>query len=270
MDFRNFVSRLGSEIILREVNYFPAQPEEGTDLHTHFNRVHLTCVAGGYGVCTVWGNTWKLTPGTVHVVLPGEAHEYCADADKPYHIYFLHFDWFGKVPDELPRRMKIPHKQRRDFFRKLHELSQLYLQPTAAVTEFRKYGLMLLVMGELIRFAEENGGETLDQELPSGGSDHKLNTLMRSLYGPPFSFPGLDALAEECRMSRRKLIDMFRRYTGMSVKQYYLRNVMRYAESMFASGEFKAKDIARQCGYSNPQNFIFAYRRFQNEAKTGR
>jgi AraC-like DNA-binding protein len=262
MNFQDFISRLGREIKLKEVNYLPARPGGGTNLHAHFNRVHITCVKSGCGICTVNEHSWKLTPGTVHVVVPGEMHAYSSDQHDPYKIYFLHFDWFGKMLDELPRRMIIPRNERKDFFLQVEKLSRLYSSSSTSISEFHKYGLILTIIGELIRFAETIAGESLDQNMPPGGTEKKLNIIMQALYGPPFTFPGIDDLSERSGMSRRTLINLFQEKNGMPIKQYYLRNVMNYAESIIAGGEIKVSDLALQCGFSNSQNFLFAYKRF--------
>lgn len=266
MEFRSFVSRLGSDIVLDRVSHYPAPSGITTVLHTHFNRLHLTCVKRGRGRCAVDGEEYLLSPGTVHLVLPGEIHLYQADEKRPYTIYFLHFDWYGEYP-ELPRRMKIPMSERRAFFARLHELARLYREPEP-ISDYRRYGLTLLAMDDLLRFAASARERT---PLAAGGfpgSDNaKLKCIMAALYGPPFHYPGLDLLAEKSGVSRRTLSDFFRRQVGMSIKQYYLNNVMLYAESMLESRRVKIREAARLCGYSNAQNFLHAYRRWQTARK---
>ncbi len=267
MDYKNFISRFGNEIILVAANYLPATPDMTSHAHIHYNILHITYVWKGRGKCIMNDRSWSLVPGYLHTVLPGEFHEYRADCRRPYEIYFLHFVWYGPAPTTIPRYLKIPPKNRYRFRKQLHELSTLYRLPDAPEMEFRRYALLGLVFADILKFAawQENNVGTSFQ--PLNGSDSEFTPVFELLYGPPFSYPGIDALAEVAGMERRTFTNWFRKTTGRSPKQYFLLNVMRYAKAMIASGEMKIKDLAIQCGYSNPQNFIAAWKKFSSAKK---
>ncbi|MBQ7392955.1 MAG: AraC family transcriptional regulator [Lentisphaeria bacterium] len=258
--FADFALRLGREIECTHVNCFQAAPEMNTAQHVHWDQLHINCIESGTGICIVNGHAWRLRQGNVHIVLPGETHEYKVSKNKPYRSCFLHFRWTGPVPPELVRQLTIPARERRDFFRILHALSDLNGELSSG-KELIRNGLLMQFLGMLIGYAENSGSAPFGKEIPCG----ELYPVIRQLTGPPFEYPGLDALAESVGMSRRKLTSLFRKVTGKSVKQYYLQNVMRHAESIIHSGEFRIADIARQCGYSNCQNFLAGYRKFQEE-----
>lgn len=262
MDFRNFVSRYKKEIILRSVNILPATPLLSTNLHSHFNTVHITYVKNGCGTCRIEGEIWNLIPGTIHFVMPGEIHQYVADAKKPYTIYFLHLNWYGTIPDEFPRHLRIPISKRTFFIKYLEELSEILRPASDAISDFRIYGIFSLLIADILRFSREIKAVSLKNYIPINSQDVKLNYVFEQLYGPPFKSPKIDLLIEHYRVSRRKFTALFKKITGMTVKQYYLRNVMTYATTMMENKEFKLKDIAVQCGYSNSQNFLHAYKIF--------
>lgn len=260
MDFRDFTSRFGREIILDKVNYLHAAPLLNTALHSHFNMLHIACVKLGFGICRVKDKIWKLAPGSIHFVMPGEIHRYVADAKKPYQIYFLHLNWYGSFFEELPRHLVIPPHERKCFFEKLNALSELFHRPDIG-SDFRKYGLFSLVIADIMKFSQETKAVPLKGYVLANSQEAKLNYVFKRLYGPPFEFPGIDALAEHCEMSRRKFTALFKKLTGMTVKQYYTRNLMAYASTMMESREFKIKNIASHCGYANSQNFMSAYKK---------
>lgn len=260
MNVRDFVSRYGREIVIGAVNFLPASPLECTNLHSHFNMLHITYVKTGCGICRVKDGTTRLSPGTIHFVMPGEIHRYTADAAKPYRIYFMHLVWYGSIPDEFPRLMRVPPAERKRFCLRLAELSEVCKSTVRdASWEFRKFGLFSLLMADLLDFSCGTESVAMKSYVPVNSQEARLNYAMKQLYGPPFQFPGVDALAKHCMMSRRKFTTLFKKLTGMSVRQYYLRNVMSYAAGMMEAKELKLKDIAAQCGYSNAQNFLHAY-----------
>lgn len=262
MDFKDFTSRFGREIILDQVNFLPAAPLLSTELHSHFNMVHIACVKSGCGTCRVKDKIWKLAPGSIHLVMPGEIHRYVADLKNPYQIYFLHLRWYGSISEELPRYLVVPVHERKSFYSKLRNLAELFSSKPETDSDCRKYGLFALIIADIMKFSQETMAVPIKGYVLANSQDIKLNYVFKSLYGPPFEFPGIDALAEHCEMSRRKFTALFKKLTGTTVKQYYMRNLMAYASTMLESKEFKIKDIASQCGYTNSQNFINAYKKY--------
>ena len=262
MDFKDFTSRFGEEIILDQVSFLPATPDLSTKLHSHFDLVHIHCVKQGCGICRVKEKIWKLSPGVVHLVMPGEIHRYVADSKNPYQIYCMHIKWYGSISEELPRYLAVPVHERKNFYNKLRNLAELFSSKPEIGSDFRKYGLFALIMADIMKFSQETKAVPLKGYILSTSQDIKLNYVFKSLYGPPFEFPGIDVLAEHCEMSRRKFTALFKKLTGTTVKQYYMRNLMAYASTMLESKEFKIKDIASQCGYTNSQNFINAYKKY--------
>lgn len=258
--FTDFAQRLGREIECTQVNRFQAAPEMNTTRHVHWDQLHINCIESGTGVCVVNGKAWRLRQGNVHIVLPGETHEYRVSRNKPYCSCFLHFRWTGPVPPKLVRQLTIPAGKRREFFRILHRLAEM--NGTLSIgMELIRNGLLMQLLGMLVGFAEASGEAPFGKEIAYG----ELYPVIRKLSGPPFEYPGLDVLAESAGMSRRKLTALFRKTTGRSIKQYYLQNVMAYADAMMRSGEFRTADIARQCGYSNCQNFLAGYHKYQQK-----
>lgn len=262
MDHKNFVARYEKEIFLKTVNFLPATPLLSNDLHSHFNMLHITYVKSGYGTCRIKGKVWRLTPGTVHLVMPGEIHRYIADKKRPYQIYFIHIIWYGNIPEEFPRHIQIPVHKRKKISNYLKELSEIFHSRQDISSNFREYGLFSLVIADILRSAKEGKADSIKNYVPINTEDTLLNHVFKQLYGPPFKSPSIDLLAEYCKMSRRKFTALFKRLTGFSVRQYYMRNVMTYASTMLESKEFKLKDISIQCGYSTSQTFIHAYKKY--------
>lgn len=262
MDFQKWVTRLGSEIILLEVNFFQSCENQGTSVHSHPGQLHVACFEKGSGICVISGVRHKIHPGDIYLILPGEMHQFQTDPQHPYRACFLHFSWFGQLPAELPQEIKIPRNARNGFFKlckELSELSKKWSKQTGG--EFFYYGNLLNFWGNLIRFAA-TAAKGDDPSRPSTGINKLLNPVIEKLYGPPFFYPGIDELAEANNMSRRQLTKLFKAHIGCSIKQYYLANIMRYARKVRNRKNMTTAELARQCGYSSAQNFLLAYKKY--------
>jgi transcriptional regulator GlxA family with amidase domain len=117
------------------------------------------------------------------------------------------------------------------------------------------------IISELIDLSDK-GNIGVQKMKNSEQTNRKFTGVLSMLGGPPFSFPGIDWLASSMGMSRRSFTAFFLKNTGMSAMDYFMRNKMIYAQNLMDSNEFSLKEIAFQCGYSNPQNFQRAYKAY--------
>lgn len=268
IDFQKWVSRLGSEIVLLEVNYFQTTGNEKMPLHAHPGQLHIACFERGSGIYLINGIVRKIHPGVIQIVYPGERHEFIPDRKRPYRACFLHLTWYGELPTNLPKELRLPRKERYSFFRLCQELDfschRGVIRPGGA---FELYSLLLRFFGEIQRLGAQLAAP--DTPVSVCGLDKELNPVISALVGPPFAYPGIDALAEKVGMSRRRLTRLFRQHTGCGIKQYFLGNVMRYAEFMMQNGEYGSAEIARQCGYSTTQNFLLAFHNYRKKHPNG-
>ncbi|MBR7131124.1 MAG: AraC family transcriptional regulator [Lentisphaeria bacterium] len=263
MDFQKWISRLGSEIILLEINYFQASEKDGTIVHAHPGQLHIACFEKGSGICTLNGIKHRIRSGDICLILPGEMHQFNPDPENPYRACFLHFSWFGSLPAELPAKIKVSRDRRSTFFKLCRELadsSKEYRHTPGG--EFFLYAGLLTFWGYLLRFAAASNNSIPNTLRPATGINKLINPVIEKLHGPPFFYPGIDELAESCGISRRKLTKLFKSCAGCSIKQYYLANIMRYAKKMRQTKSMSTAELARKCGYSSAQNFLLAYKKY--------
>lgn len=239
---------LAGEIKLNAANRLIASGKTSTHTHVHANRFHVTYTGEGIGYCQMEDFLYKLKPGTIHFVYPNEIHKYYAAPDDPYKVYFLHFDWIGKAPD-FPRLITIKKADREKIDNIFYELFSYHHYFKGPSREARLMSLIFELFAEISENMEIAG----DQKTSFKDKDFFMDVLTR-LQTPPFSFPGIDALAKGKKMSRRSFTRAFRNNTGMSVQEYFNDARKTYARFLLESSEYSVKEIAFQCGYSNSQN----------------
>ncbi|MHC4872948.1 MAG: AraC family transcriptional regulator [Planctomycetota bacterium] len=251
------LTKIRKDVELVCANYLPATPGLDTSIHLHPSTMHITCAVEGKGICQVEGKKEKIKPGFVHLVYPSVPHLFAADKKDPYTTYIVKITFDGKIPVALPAKIKLGRKRKKieSLFKKLEETNH---NPDSPTKKLRETSVLLELFAELI---ELTAAESKGKEYPSAPS-HPFAALLEKLQTPPFEFPGIDALAKECFTSRRTFTNLFREATGMSVMQFFLKVRMSYAKSLVDSKEYRIKEIARQCGYSNAQNFIRTYKKY--------
>lgn len=240
---------LAGEIKLDAANRLIASEKTRTHTHIHSNRFHITYTEEGRGFCQMGDNIiYTLKPGTLHFVYPNEVHKYYADPADPYKVYFLHFDWIGKAPD-FPRLISIKKADRgkiNSIFYGLFNYHHYFKRPSRTARLMSLLFELFAEISEYVELAETPKTSGLDKEF--------FMDVLTRLQTPPFSFPGIDELAKEKKMSRRSFTRAFRKNTGMSVHEYFNDARKTYARFLLESSEYSIKEIAFQCGYSNSQN----------------
>jgi transcriptional regulator GlxA family with amidase domain len=89
--------------------------------------------------------------------------------------------------------------------------------------------------------------------------------ILKPLYTPPFSNPGIDKMARWNNMSRRTFTRTFKRNTGMSITEYLTRAKLIHANYLLENSSMSIKEVASECGYSNSQNLRRALKKFASE-----
>lgn len=239
---------LAGEIKLEAANRLIASGKTSTHTHIHSNRLHVTYTEEGCGFCQMKDKLYDLKPGTIHFVYPNEVHKYYADPHDPYKVYFLHFNWIGKAPAS-PRIITIKKADREkmnNIFYGLFNYHHYFKRPSRTARVMSLLFELFAEISEYMELAETPKSSGVDK-------DFFMDVLTR-LQSPPFSFPGIDVLAKEKKMSRRSFTRAFRNNTGMSVMEYFNEARKTYARFLLESSEYTVKEIAFQCGYSNSQN----------------
>lgn len=262
---RNF-KIIAADLISIKANFLKAASAYKTALHLHPNLWHITYTIRGRGNCVVEGQSYHLRAGCIHVVYPNELHFYKADKSNPYEIYCVHIESGSPVPRVFPRIIKAGlldgHTLR--LFPRLTSLSHERMK--YPIVQLQLHALLGVLLAELMGVQHALAVQTTDNVITKKVPG-QFGDILDRLRSQPFHYPGIDALALRLHMSRRSFTNYFRILTGMSVMDYFQHYCMTHAQLLMESKEIRLKEIATQCGYSNPQNFLRAYHNFQQQKR---
>ncbi|MFH1477541.1 MAG: AraC family transcriptional regulator [Verrucomicrobiota bacterium] len=253
--------QLQANILDVTANHFTAWAGEQTNMHLHPGLWHVTYTVHGRGICIVGGQKYHLHPGLIHIVYPNEIHKYRADKERPYTIYFLHIDCGGPIPEVFPRTIRASQLSR-NTLKIFGQLAYLCHSALNRRHSIRMHALLGVLLADLIEFE-------IGLDLPSASTfpnkpkHAKFDDILERMRTPPFQYPGINNLASTLNMSRRSFTQYFRAIAGMAAREYYLKYRLNHAHMLMESGELRVKEIARQCGYANSQNFIRAYKKYR-------
>jgi AraC family L-rhamnose operon regulatory protein RhaS len=146
-----------------------------------------------------------------------------------------------------------------DLGRAFEALAPILLEHTPQTGETRlKVALNTIMLNLIDRMRAQ--APRLDPDLST--SQHTVAIFLRRLAFALEEHWTLEAMAEECGLSRTRFSDHCRRLTNMTPKQYLQHLRLQEAARLLSASEAKSiTDIALECGFNSSQYFSNAYRK---------
>lgn len=246
------LNAVGIAGIEKNTDYPPTGHPSGYTFNWSAGRVlheyQINYVTEGFGVFENKHGSFRITPGTILVLFPGEWHRYrplkrtgwkehYISFDGPLALTLLKYDLFKK---ESPI-IKV------DFRKELHDVFLMIFD--TAFSEKVGYqqictGLIITYIGQIISVIrnKEFEGKDIEKRI------QKACIILRDNLNS-----NIDArhLASELNTGYSYFRNMFKKYTGMSPVQYHLQLRIKKAEDMLLMSQKPVKEIAYELGFQS-------------------
>jgi len=205
-------------------------------------------VSEGYGVFQNRHKTYRITPGSMIVLLPGEWHRYRPLKSTGWKTHYIGFN--GEMTNKLLKRIFFTPEnpiqniglnvEILDYFNKIYNL---------AMDEKPGYhqvcvGLLIANISQIIAILKYKEFEGTDIEVKIKQASFMLNERV---------YQEVDAvkLAEELNMGYSYFRKMFTKYTGLPPVQYHLQLRIRRAQILLTTTNKTIKEIAYELGFES-------------------
>jgi len=213
----------------------------------------LWYAVSGQGEMDINGERYKIRKGCCFLIRPGDRVSAVQDPADRLSVIFIHFtlSYSGEesLEDHLPPRLTViedPYP----FERELEQLLSLHLGHTLwAEEEFQL--LMRLLFLRLLRLQSETERGI---RFPHRHRKmlRKAMDYMSERMGEPFD---IHDLAAETGLAPRYLSSLFKRYTGLSLKEYRTRLRMERARTLLSETRLSVTEVAGAVGYAELYSF---------------
>lgn len=226
------------------------------------NEYQINYITEGHGIFENKYGTFKIIPGTIIIIFPGEWHRYKPLKTTGWKEHYIGFN--GSLATKLLNS---------DFFRKEEPLIKVNFRKEIQDIFFMildnsfkeksgyqhiNTGLIITYIGYIISFLKNKDFE---------GKDIERKIQQACLMLRERLSENIDArqLANNLNLGYSYFRIMFKKYTGMSPVQYHLQLRMKQAEDMLLMTQKPIKEIAYELGF---QTVFYFSRLFKK--KTGR
>ncbi len=266
---------------IRTVGFWDARHRQDWGLGRHCNEgFKIAYLARGSLNLVVDDRTYELAQGQFIVIRPWQLHSIGDPAVDASRLLWVILDgglrrpsepcnwpdWlvFSREEADTLSRLLTQNNQPvwdagADLARAFEALAPILLGRTPQEGETRlKVALNTIMLSLIERMAAQ--APKLDPDLST--SQHTVAIFLRRLAFALDEDWTLDAMAEECGLSRTRFSEHCQRLTNMTPKQYlqHLR-LEEAARQLNGSGLRSITDIALSCGFSSSQYFSNAYRK---------
>lgn len=194
-----------------------------------------------------------VTAGTVLLLFPGEWHSYIPDREVGWCEYWVGFD--GTMVDELMKK---------GIFDRNQPVLQIGMQSQMIyafenIMEHTKYeytGYQALVSGAVIYLLGMLQMVIRQQRLKYEGLHDEIITKTKVLLRESiFEQISMESITDHLDISYATLRKLFKKYTGLSMKQYSIQLKIDYAKNMLTYSDKNIKEIAYELHFDSTQHF---------------
>lgn len=225
--------------------YFHGDPDHGIKRSGIDESILIYCIAGkGYAV--IAGDEQdRMTIGAGQAVLipRNTPHEYYADPDNPWEIYWIHYRKLLEEEDEA-----------------VYERRAAVYQPGVSPELTAKFQQLLTVMEDYFDVRGHIKAAALAQLIlcglldrqQEGGAMRKLKQYLDENYRQDVT---LDGLSELVGLTKFHLSRSFKQYSGFAPKQYVNRVRITRACHLLSNTELSVAQVSERVGYHSPFYF---------------
>ena len=212
-------------------------------------------ISEGYGVLETDNNIFAIKPGTVMIIRPEVWHRYRPDQKTGWHEHYVGFD--GEIARHLLEQSVFSSRQALIHCGYREELIDTYLKLFDLVQQetpgFQQVcsGLVIKLLGYIVAFKKQQdfSGKYIEQVI------QKIRFHMHETVEEKIDLP---KMAGNHQIGYSYFRKMFKRYTGVSPRQYQLELKVLRARELLLTTDKSIKEISYQLGF----NSIYYFSRF--------
>lgn len=236
---------------LQEVGYFKTWHPYFTE-RANLKSFLLVYTLSGEGHLSYQGEEYTIKQGQCFLINCMEHHYYKTEKNQSWDFLWLHFygsNALGYYEAFILNGFKIITIQKPELFESsLRQLIDIHQNKTAT-TDIMAAQLIHTLFTELIIQNTTAGLNSL--QIPE-----YIRFVMKYIDLHFSEEITLELLADEVNISKYHLSHEFKRYTGLSVKEYLITTRLSYAKDLLKYSEKSVADIAEICGIYHVSHFI--------------
>lgn len=209
----------------------------------------ITYVIEGRGVYTINGVTYEVKRGDLLCIPSGSIRKAHCIVDDLMHLYSANFKLYemnGKQSTGLPLPLLSHIGIKNDLIGLFSELSNAWVRKEPGYL-IKTRGLLLVIIHRLI--------ELILLKKDPVSTDYRVKKAMNYISENYTSNITVQEIADMVGLNSVYFGVLFKKETGMLIKQYLAQTRINHAQDMLQNGECNVSEAAERCGYRDLTHF---------------
>jgi AraC-like DNA-binding protein len=243
-------------LYITHIGYFPNAQYHYRERENGCDDYILFYCLGGKGYIETKTSKHTLAANQFMILPPHAYHKYQADLDTPWTIYWVHFSGakLNKIESQFQlRRFQRPvdiHYQPEI----LHTWQEMYQSLQQGYTAEHISFSNMMLYSFLTYFIFPHRQQLIQKTKATHHHDPFEQSIqfMKEHIGDRYT---VEALASRFHMSTSHFTAQFKKRTGMSPMDYFIRMKVQYACQLLSQSHLLIKEVAAKIGYDDPFHF---------------
>jgi AraC-like DNA-binding protein len=252
------------DMLPSDVGYYPSAQWHFVDRPAGSPQLILIYCVKGEGWARVDGAGTRIRIGEALLVPPNTPHSYGADPDSPWTIYWVHMA--GKKAEILVRLLDLEPPATTLFPGQDPALPPLFERIIHVLSYGYSFDSLLSSATELHQLCTHL--VTIRHRRPGGrdANDAKIKKAIDIMNGSLDRSLAIGELASSVNLSVSQFSFIFKKRTGFSAIDYFVRLKMQKACFMLDETDASIKNIAASLGFDDPLYFSRRFRQIHNRS----
>lgn len=258
---------LTESVYITAIGYYPNARMHEMKRREHDDFILMYC-AEGKGSVELQSQAQSVGAGDVFILPPKQAHAYQADADKPWTLYWCHFqghnaDAFFDYIYQNSAQALVEHIGDLDFLYWFKELMVVAREAQSLENLIHGSNLLRQLLTRIERHKRRQHQSQHRQKHDISLSIPKVQAFMQGHLNKPLT---LEHLAKLCGCSKFHFSRQYHEITGKSPLKHFNEMKMEHACFLLEQTTFRVSEIADQLGYDDALYFSRVFRKVYGQA----
>lgn len=230
--------------------HFKNDPSHGIERENFPENILIYCVRGS-GILTLESENISIKAGDIFFIKENQSHAYYADKSDPWEIYWIHFTGqLGKYlkclePGICSGVLHIGYRP--EILLKFQNILTVVARNFVPFTNSAANAHLVLLLWQLIVSAKK--------------LNPNLDNVITIMQNRIFEKPTLSEFAKESGMSKFHFSREFKKHTGYSPSDYFIRLKIQYACDSLSNTSSSISKISDDLQFSSPYHFSDTFKK---------
>lgn len=229
------------------------------------NSYEINYIVSGMGSITSGKNKMSVAPGDMYIASKGVSHNIKSNSNSRLRFIYFSFDFLDIAPCELKTfydnvgSLVVKDKMRSgNLFNTL--IDEFYSEQSMN-REMCEYIMKVIILSGYRNCSQEHSVK-YSPDISTEKKKTIIYSVIKYMEQNYTEINSVKEVAEKFSYTSNYLSHLFKKYTGLSLKEYMITVKMQKARDLIREGKLSLNETARLCGYDSVPSFCRMFKKY--------